>query len=115
MKKLCFYVPERFLEPVKDAVFAAGAGQLGRYDRCCWQVQGIGQFRPMPGSRPFLGREQVQEQVSEYRVEMLCEDSCIASVLSALVEAHPYEEPAWDVTDVLAPSGVSRSSDGCSP
>jgi len=95
--KLCFYVPESHLEPVKQAVFAAGAGRIGDYDSCCWQVAGSGQFRPLEGSQPFLGQQGSVEQVPEYRVEMVCDQQHIKSVVEALLEAHPYEEPAWDV------------------
>jgi len=95
--KLCFYVPESHLEAVKEAVFAAGAGHVGRYDRCCWQVAGTGQFRPLPGSQPFLGEPGRLESVLEYRVEMVCADERIAEAVSALRRAHPYEEPAYDV------------------
>ena len=97
MYKLCFYVPESHLEAVKQAMFAAGAGRIGDYDSCCWQVEGTGQFRPLSGSEPFLGQQGVVERVAEYRVEMVCEDNCIEAVVAALREAHPYEEPAWDV------------------
>lgn len=97
MYKLCFYVPESHLEAVKQAVFTAGAGRIGDYDSCCWQVQGQGQFRPLEGSKPFLGQTGSVEQVPEYRVEMVCDASCIKTVVAALLEAHPYEEPAWDV------------------
>jgi hypothetical protein len=57
MYKLCFFVPESHLETVKEAIFEAGAGRIGDYDRCCWQVLGDGQFRPLPGSQPFSGKQ----------------------------------------------------------
>lgn len=97
MYKLCFYVPGEHLEPVKQAVFDAGAGRIGDYDCCCWQVEGTGQFRPLEGSDPFIGAQGEVEQVSEYRVEMVCAEQHLAAVVAALKEAHPYEEPAWDV------------------
>lgn len=97
MYQLCFYVPETHLEAVKSAVFAAGAGRIGDYDSCCWQVSGHGQFRPLAGSAPFLGSEGVVEHVAEYRVEMVCENSLIKTVVAALLSSHPYEEPAWHV------------------
>ncbi len=98
MKKLCVYIPSSHLEPVKAALFAAGAGKIGDYDQCCWQCVGQGQFRPLVGSQPFLGEQGKCEQVEEYRVEMVCEDARISAVIQALKEAHPYEEPAYDVT-----------------
>lgn len=97
MFKLCFYVPESHLEAVKQAVFAAGGGRIGDYDQCCWQVRGLGQFRPLAGSNPFLGRQGDVEQVEEWRVELVCTDELIRAVVAALRQAHPYEEPAYDV------------------
>ena len=102
MYKLCFYVPASHLEPVKSAVFAAGAGRIGDYDSCCWQVLGQGQFRPLPGSDPYLGQLGQIEQVEEYRVEMVCAGQYIKAAVAAMRQAHPYEEPAWDVTALVA-------------
>lgn len=96
MYKLCFYVPESHLETTKAAVFAAGAGQVGDYDQCCWQAKGQGQFQPLPGSKPFLGEQGRLEVVEEYRVEMVCADERIQAAVAALRLAHPYEEPAYD-------------------
>lgn len=95
MYQLCFYVPESHCEVVKEAVFARGAGRIGDYEACCWQVLGEGQFRPLPGSRPFLGSEGALEGVPEVRVEMVCSDDCIGEAVAALREQHPYEEPAF--------------------
>lgn len=97
MYKLVFYVPDSHLELVKFAVFAAGAGRIGNYDQCCWQVPGVGQFRPLPGSQAFIGELNQLEQLYEYRVEMVCADAFIKAAVAALRQAHPYEEPAFDV------------------
>jgi len=101
--KLCFYVPEAALEAVKDAVFAAGAGRQGNYDRCYWQVAGQGQFRPLAGSNPHLGSLGQLETVPEYRVELLCPGERAAVVVAALRAAHPYEEPAFDLVRLEVP------------
>lgn len=97
MYKLVFFVPKSHLDAVKQAVFDSGAGQIGRYDQCCWQVLGEGQFRPLVGSMPFIGEENKVEQEPEYRVELVCRDELIQKAVRALVKAHPYEEPAYDV------------------
>ncbi|WP_461520404.1 NGG1p interacting factor NIF3 [Porticoccus sp.] len=97
MYKLVFYVPIDHVEAVKAAVFAAGAGQIGNYERCCWQVLGTGQFRPLVGSTPFVGEQDELTRVEEYRVELVCEYGRIAEAVNALLGAHPYEEPAYDV------------------
>lgn len=101
MYKLCFYVPESHLESVKQAVFDAGAGRMGDYEHCCWQVLGQGQFRPGAGADPFIGEPGKLERVAEYRVEMICEDDLIQPAVAALRQAHPYEEPAFDVWPLL--------------
>lgn len=95
MYLLVFYVPETHLEQVKLAVFRAGAGAMGDYDSCCWQVKGLGQFRPVGGASPFLGKVGALEYVDEYRVEMVLEDGVKTAVVSALLLAHPYEEVAY--------------------
>lgn len=97
MYQLSFYVPETHLEPVKQAVFAVGGGRIGDYDSCCWQCPGQGQFRPLEGSSPFLGTHGEVEQVTEYRVELVCEDGFIRDAVAALKSSHPYEEPAFNV------------------
>ncbi len=97
MLKLTFYVPESHLEAVKEALFRAGAGRLGDYDCCAWQVQGQGQFRPLPGSDPFLGQQGRLELVDEYRVEMIVPDACVNAAVAALKASHPYETAAYDL------------------
>ena len=101
MYKLGFYVPQSHLEQVKEALFTAGAGRIGDYDRCCWQVLGQGQFRPQAGSNPFIGAPGELERVAEYRVELVCAPDCVRSVVAALQRAHPYEEPAWDLVQLI--------------
>ncbi|HEY8939075.1 MAG TPA: NGG1p interacting factor NIF3 [Cellvibrio sp.] len=102
MYKLVFFVPESHLEQVKTAVFSAGAGRIGNYDQCCWQVQGSGQFRPLAGANPYIGNSGQLETLPEYRVEMVCADEFIQAAVAALRAAHPYEEPAFDVWHLVA-------------
>lgn len=97
MYKLAFFVPESHLESVKSAVFATGAGKIGDYDHCCWQIKGQGQFRALEGSNPFIGQQGQVETVEEYRVELVCSDELIRDAVTAMKQAHPYEEPAYDV------------------
>lgn len=100
MKHLSFYVPEEYLGRVKESVFSVGAGRLGNYSQCCWEVLGQGQFFPQEGSHPFLGEKGRVEKVKEYKVELLCEDSLLEATIKALKESHPYEEPAYFVLNV---------------
>ncbi|MFI3049223.1 hypothetical protein ALP72_05377 [Pseudomonas coronafaciens pv. coronafaciens] len=97
MYKLAFFVPASHVDEVKSAVFAAGAGRIGAYDQCSWQVLGQGQFRPLNGSQPFLGHSGVVEQVDEWKVELVVADELIAQAVVALKQSHPYETPAYEV------------------
>lgn len=95
MLKLYFYVPESHKEEVKEACFAAGAGSIGAYSRCAWEILGTGQFLPGEESTPFLGSPGSLEREAEYKVEMVLSDENRATVVAALKKAHPYEEPAY--------------------
>ena len=97
MFKLCFFVPDSHLDTVKDALFSAGAGRIGAYDHCCWQVLGQGQFRPLPGSDPHIGSTGALEHVEEWKVELVVEAYRIHAAVAALKAAHPYEAPAYEV------------------
>jgi hypothetical protein len=97
MYKITVYIPESHLEPVKSAMFSAGAGTIGHYHCCAWQVLGTGQFTPGAQSTPYLGTADTLEYVEEYRVEMVCQEDKIRSVIKAMHNAHPYETPAYDV------------------
>ncbi|WP_299776061.1 YqfO family protein [uncultured Pseudoteredinibacter sp.] len=99
--KLSFFVPRDHLNAVKTAVFTAGAGQQGDYEHCCWQTLGQGQFRPNEKASPYIGRSGELSQVEEYKVEVLCSAECIKAAITALKTAHPYEEPAYDVIELL--------------
>ncbi|WP_019556685.1 Nif3-like dinuclear metal center hexameric protein [Thiomicrorhabdus arctica] len=101
MYKICFYVPESHLDCVKDALFAAGAGQIGQYDCCAWQSKGEGQFRALDGSKPFLGELNQLEKIVEYKVELVCASQYIELAVQALKASHPFETPAYDVIEVL--------------
>lgn len=97
MYKLCVFIPESHLEVVKSAMFSAGAGKIGDYDCCSWQTLGQGQYKPLENSQPFIGTQGKIEQVAEYKVEMVCDEQFIKTVITAMKQAHPYEEPAYDV------------------
>ena len=100
MFKLTVYIPEAHVEQVKAALFAAGAGRYANYDCCAWQMLGQGQFRPLDGSKPFIGVFNRVERVPEYRVETIVPDDAVAAVVAALKAAHPYEEPAYDLVQI---------------
>ncbi|WP_238772945.1 Nif3-like dinuclear metal center hexameric protein [Prescottella equi] len=90
-------VPTTDTVRVREALFAAGAGELGDYRECSWTVTGDGQFRPLPGAAPTLGVVGEVETVREDRVEVIAPRRSRARILAALRAAHPYEESAFDV------------------
>jgi dinuclear metal center YbgI/SA1388 family protein len=112
--RLVAFVPPAHADQVRDAVFAAGAGAIGSYDRCSWSTAGTGQFRPLPGAQPAVGEVGATEQVEEVRLETVVPRQLRAQVLAALRAAHPYETPAFDVIELAAlPSraGLGRVGD----
>lgn len=97
MYQLIFYVPSSHLEIVKEAIFEQGAGKFKGYDRCCWQTLGNGQFRAGKSCNPFLGEIGETHIEKEWKVECVVEDSCIKSVVEALIKFHPYEVPGYSI------------------
>lgn len=97
MKKLECYVPHDHLEAVKAALFGAGAGRIGQYDQCCWVTDGQGQYRPLPGSQPFLGQVGTLHTTAEVKLELVFAASLKRQVVAALKAAHPYETPAYQI------------------
>jgi hypothetical protein len=100
MYKLYFYVPEKNLEEVKEALFQAGAGEIGNYKKCAWQTKGVGQFLPGDKSDPHIGKKGAIEKLAEYKVEMVVEDQLKEAIINTLFEAHPYEEPAYGLIKI---------------
>jgi hypothetical protein len=96
-RKLVVFVPPEALEGVRDAVFSAGAGRIGDYERCSWYTEGTGTFRALPGADPSVGEVGREERVPELRLETVFPEEAQAAVIEALRGAHPYEEPAFDV------------------
>jgi len=104
MYVLVWYVPESHLEQVKEAVFAAGGGKIGNYEKCCWQCLGQGQFQPGPESDPYIGRKGAIERLQEYRVELVVDESHAFAAVEALLAEHPYETPAYHLIPVMTMS-----------
>lgn len=97
MYKISFYVPKEHLEKVKNAMFEQGAGKIGHYSCCAWQILGEGQFLPLEGSDAFTGKKGVLSREPEYKVEMVCADEYLRKVIDAMKQNHPYEEVAYHV------------------
>ncbi|HEY7196266.1 MAG TPA: hypothetical protein VH306_03695 [Gaiellaceae bacterium] len=96
-RKLVVFVPEDALDAVREAVFAAGAGRIGDYERCSWYAAGTGTFFGGEGTAPVLGVPGREERVPELRLETVYPVEREAEVVAALRAAHPYEEPAFDL------------------
>ncbi len=96
-RKLVVFVPPEALEAVRDALFAAGAGRIGEYERCSWYTQGTGTFLGGAGTEPAVGERGVEEHVPELRLETVFPEERQDEIVAALRRAHPYEEPAFDI------------------
>jgi hypothetical protein len=100
-RKLIVFVPPEALDAVRDALFAAGAGRIGEYERCSWYTEGTGTFLGREGTSPALGEPGHEERVRELRLETVFPAERQDEVLAALRWAHPYEEPAFDVYELV--------------
>jgi hypothetical protein len=96
-RKLVVFVPPDALDAVRDAVFAVGAGRIGAYERCSWYTDGTGTFFGGEGTTPTVGEKGREERVPEIRLETVYPAEREEDVVRALLEAHPYEEPAYDL------------------
>lgn len=94
---LVVYVPHDDTEGVLAGLFAVGAGAIGEYTECAFVVPGTGQFRPVGGADPTIGEVGQLEHVAEDRVELTFPRGLRETVVAALREVHPYEEPAFHV------------------
>ena len=100
-RKLVVFVPREALDAVRDAVFSAGAGRIGAYERCSWYTAGTGTFLAGGESSPSVGERGREERVNELRLETVFPDERQDEVVAALRAAHPYEEPAFDIYPLL--------------
>ena len=100
-RKLIVFVPPESLDAVRDALFAAGAGRIGDYERCSWYTEGTGTFLGGAGTDPAIGEPGREERVIELRLETVFPAERHEDVIAALRRAHPYEEPAFDVYELV--------------
>ncbi|OJW83459.1 MAG: Nif3-like dinuclear metal center hexameric protein [Bacteroidetes bacterium 46-16] len=102
LRKLYTYVPVDAADSVREALFAAGAGQVGLYSECSFNMEGMGSFRPSKDAAPAIGNAGgAREQVNELKIEVLLPKHLEGRVLDALVKAHPYEEVAYELVNLL--------------
>lgn len=97
LQKVIVYVPVDHQEQVRNAMFLAGGGRIGNYDECSFNVKGEGTFRASEAANPFVGNRGERHLAEEMRIEMICETFRLNSVLTAMKNAHPYEEVAHEV------------------
>jgi dinuclear metal center YbgI/SA1388 family protein len=95
--KLAFFVPVNSAETVRSVVFGAGAGVIGEYDYCSFNVEGVGTFRASENANPHVGEIGKVHNEKEIRIEIILPEYMQAKVVSALLSAHPYEEVAYDL------------------
>jgi hypothetical protein len=100
-RKLVVFVPAEALDRVREALFEAGAGRIGDYERCSWYTEGMGTFFGGAGTDPAVGEAGREERVPELRLETIFPAERHEQVVGALRDAHPYEEPAFDVYELL--------------
>ena len=99
--KLVVFVPRESLDAVREALFAAGAGRIGDYERCSWYTEGTGTFLGGAGTEPSVGQPGREERVAELRLETVYPAEREVEVVRALRSAHPYEEPSFDLYELL--------------
>lgn len=95
--KLVVFVPAADLTGVADAIFGAGAGKIGQYSECSFRLAGTGTFFGSESTNPTIGQKGRREEVAEWRLEVVCPESSVGQVVTAMRSAHSYEEPAYDI------------------
>ena len=95
--KLVTFIPEDHLDNVREAVFAAGAGEIGKYDKCSFSAEGTGTFRGGEEANPYVGEKGEFHFEKEARFETILPRHLKDRVINALLKAHPYEEVAYDL------------------
>ena len=95
--KIVVFVPEDSSEKVREAMCSAGAGWIGNYSDCTFSMQGTGTFRPLEGTKPYMGETGKLEKAAEVRIETIVPADRLKQVLDSMLQSHPYEEVAYDV------------------
>ncbi|RFU61867.1 Nif3-like dinuclear metal center hexameric protein [Bacillus sp. V59.32b] len=96
-KKLVVYVPKSEERQVREALGHAGAGHIGNYSDCTFSAEGVGRFLPGEHTNPAIGTQGQLESVNEIRIETIFPEEIEKKLLAAMIKAHPYEEPAYDI------------------
>lgn len=99
--KLVVFVPQTHSEEVRKAITEKGGGHIGNYSHCTFSTKGIGTFKPLKGTNPFIGEEGKIEEVEEIRIETVLLSTKLPDAIEGMKEAHPYEEVAYDVYPLI--------------
>ncbi len=97
LKKIVTFVPHENAEKLREALFAAGAGNIGNYDKCSYNTSGIGSFRAGENTNAFVGEKNILHFENETKIETIFYSHNKNLIIKALKENHPYEEPAYDI------------------
>lgn len=97
MYHLIIYTPQSYADVIRKAAANAGTGKIGNYDSCSFSSKGTGRFRPLKGANPTIGSVGSIEEIEEERIEVVASEENLKEIISAIVDAHPYEEPAIHV------------------
>jgi dinuclear metal center YbgI/SA1388 family protein len=97
LKKLIVFVPTDYANTVREAIFKAGAGHIGKYDQCSFNCEGSGTFRALDGTNPFVGKQGEVHLEKEVRIESIFPEHLQNNIIQELKKAHPYEEVAYDI------------------
>jgi len=108
--KFAVYVPASYANKISEAIFEAGAGKIGHYAETSFRISGKGTFKPLEGTHPFLGEIGKKEEVKEIKIETVVTERDLEAVIEAMKRAHPYEEPAYDLYELLTPPLTAPSS-----
>ena len=99
--KITVFCPESHIEKISKAMSIEGAGVIGKYSECSFRLKGKGTFRGGKGTNPFIGKKRKLETIDEIRLEMICDAKNLNRAVNAMLKTHPYEEPAYDIYEVL--------------
>lgn len=99
--KIVTFVPPESTDKVREALGKAGAGRIGEYDFCSYSIEGTGRFIPSQNANPHTGKVGKLNEVQEERIEVVCDRSRAKAAISAMKQAHPYEEVAFDIYPLL--------------
>lgn len=100
--KIVVFVPITHADAVREALAESGCGRFNKYEACSFSCRGIGRFRPLEGSDPFIGTTNELQEVEEERIEVICLKSDYPKALAITKKAHPYEEPAIEVYSLIS-------------